>query len=570
MKVTGKRLYLYVLALLLLCSSAQAALEAQIDRHQVALGDTLRLVISATGNEDLGRIELSELEQDFSILQRSNNSSISIINGRRSQTRQLILDLSAKRVGTLQIPALSSGSARTNAISVEVSEPPELPGGDQAVVFEAEVDRESVYVQGQVLLTLRIQQLINLDSRSVTELKLDNAFVKELEQQSFQRNVNGRPWLVHEIRYAIFPEQSGTLEIPAQTFSAREALPQRSMFDRAQGRLVRRNSEALRIDVLPRPEDFPAQATWLPAKDLKIIERWSTPPEQLSVGESTTRSIQLVAEGLQGAQLPPILFPSTAGLKYYPDQPEIMESELSTGLVGQRQDSAALVPTAAGNYHIPEIRIPWWDTEAGILREAVLAGRDISVSAAEGLSESSADRPDSLPVADPTVAIKTVAGGSAPASNQLLFWQALAISSSIGWLATLLWLWRSSKAKRVSPAQSLTRSASPANESSSYKKVLAACAANQAEKTRQALLLWAQHLHPQGPAPASLEEFAAHCGDHDFSNEIDRLNRQLYASDSSQWQGQDLATCVTALRKKIRGKSAAPAEQLSLYPSSGA
>ena len=60
------------------------------------------------------------------------------------------------------------------------------------MLFSAELDRDSVYVQQQVLLTLRIQQAIALDDRSVTELKLDGAFVKPLGQNSFQRDDGSR------------------------------------------------------------------------------------------------------------------------------------------------------------------------------------------------------------------------------------------------------------------------------------------------------------------------------------------------------------------------------------------
>ena len=39
------------------------------------------------------------------------------------------------------------------------------------VLFEAEIDREQVYVQGQLLLTLRVQQAVNLDARSIAAIR---------------------------------------------------------------------------------------------------------------------------------------------------------------------------------------------------------------------------------------------------------------------------------------------------------------------------------------------------------------------------------------------------------------
>jgi len=566
MKAIGNTLLSVLLAALLLASPAQAALDAQLDRQQVALGDTLRLIISATGDEDLGRIDLTPLERDFEILQRSSNSNVSIINGQRSQTRQLILDLTAKREGTLQVPPLSSGGASTAVLTVSVSQPPELPDNGQAVVFEAEVDRDSVYVQGQILLTLRVQQAINLDARSVSELQLDNAFVKPLEQKSFQRTVNGKPWLVHEVRYAIFPEQSGTLEIPGQTFSARESQARRSLFDRNQGRAIRRNSDPVRIEVLPRPDQYPANATWLPARQLKIVEQWSTPPEQLQAGQSATRSIRLSAEGLQGAQLPPVLFPATPGLKYYPDQPEIVETEVSTGIVGQRTDSAALVPIGPGTYHIPEIRIPWWDTESGELREAVLPGRDITVTAAPGNTNAA---PAGSPAPGTAIRLDMSPTAQAADADELWLWRAVAGVAVIGWLATLLWLWRSQR--RTGAKTGAAEGPDATGEAAAYKQLQAACASNQAGRARAALLNWGQSLYPDEPGLA-LEHITARLGDAALADEVHSLNQHLYAGvespagDQGNWDGKALAANVKALRKTRLKRHSAAVDKLSLYP----
>ena len=202
---------------------AQAAVTASLDRDRVALGDTLRLTITATDGEDLDQLDLTPLSADFEILGRSSSSKTSYINGTFSSSKELLLDITPRREGMLAIPPLRSGRQVTQGLPVAVGPPPANSLTDQTLVFEAELDRTEVYVQGQVILTLRLQQAINLDDRNITELQLDNAFVQPLEQNSFQRTINGRPWLIHEVRYAIFPEQSGTLVIPAVVFDGRMA-----------------------------------------------------------------------------------------------------------------------------------------------------------------------------------------------------------------------------------------------------------------------------------------------------------------------------------------------------------
>ncbi|WP_052094422.1 BatD family protein, partial [Pseudohaliea rubra] len=366
-----------------------AALEATVDRYRVNLGDSLRLTLRSDGTVDPADADLAPLNRDFEILQRSSSSSTRIINGRSSREVALELEITPRREGTLSIPPLAAGGEQTAPLVIEVEPAPAAGNPDATVLFTAELDQDSGYVQQQLLLTLRIQQAIALDDRSVTELKLDGAFVKALGQNSFQRDDGQRRWLVHEIRYAIFPEQSGTLEIPAQTFTARVRQGSRSLFDLRSGPRLSRQSEPLTVTVRPRPDRFPGQS-WLPAAGLSLEESWSRPPDQLATGESVTRTVTLTGRGLQGAQLPPVTFPATRGLKYYPDQPQIEDAEGSGGVIGVRTDSAALVPVAPGRYEVPELRIPWWDTEADRLRWAVLPGREIRVTPAASAREPAA------------------------------------------------------------------------------------------------------------------------------------------------------------------------------------
>jgi hypothetical protein len=159
MKLTGKALCgLLLTALMFAASSAQAALTASVDRDRVSMGDTLRLTVTATANERVGNLDPRPLLNDFEILQRSTSSSTSIINGKKTSSVQVVLEITPRRTGTLRIPSLRAGGAETNYLIVSVSPAAGGLAADQTVSFEAELDQSSVYVQGQVLLTLRIMQ----------------------------------------------------------------------------------------------------------------------------------------------------------------------------------------------------------------------------------------------------------------------------------------------------------------------------------------------------------------------------------------------------------------------------
>jgi len=545
------------LCLALLSNSVTAKVTAGVDRDRVALGDVLTLSIASDADENINNIDLRPLLNDFDILKRSTTASTRVINGKTTRTREVKLDITPKRQGTLRVPPLRVDRAETNSLLIAVSAPAKAAPGNETVLFEAVVDRQEVYVQGQVILTLRIQQAVNLDSRSATELQLDDAFVKPLEQKSFQRTIKGQPWLVHEIRYAIFPEQSGSLEIPAQTFSARESQPRRSLFDLgSNGKQIRRTTKAIVLNVLPRPAAFTGD-NWLPARNLTLEEVWSTPPEQLAAGESATRTIVITGEGLQGAQLPPVLFPATQGLKYYPDQPVIEDVEVATGLSGTRSDSAALVPTRSGSWELPKLSIPWWDTQAKKMRFATLPARTINVTAT----------PDAIgfdsPISPPNLAAPVSATDNITIVRQdNTLWQVVAAVSVAGWLITLAYLLLS---RRTTKQNELEQPDDSVEEKLAYKKLIAACSTNGAAHVRPALVVWARAFL-NSHCSITLEEARRQFADEEFDQELYVLDTALYAGSNDSWTGQSLANVINRLRKRgVKHRNDAN-ETLKLYP----
>lgn len=588
MKPTGSVLTILVMLVLVLGTNVTlASVSASVDRNRMTLGDTVRLTINATDGEDITERELQPLQTDFDILQRATSSNTSIINGRVSHSRRVTIDLAPRREGNLKIPAMQFGQSKTPSLTVVVGPPSDTQTDGQSVVFEAEVDHEEVYVQGQVILTLRVQQAVTLAGRSISPLKLDDAFVKPLEQRSFQRVIGGRPWLVDELRYAIFPEQSGTLTIPAQIFSGRIERGRSSFFDiGGGGQLVRRSTQPITIDVLPKPAIYPKE-DWLPAQQLTLQETWSTPPEELRVGESSTRTIRIVGEGLQGAQLPPILFTKAEGLKYYPDQPTIAEQEIPGGLEGIREDSAAVVPTRAGSYVIPQIRIPWWDTTSEQLRYAELPERaltvqgavagavtDAATGAATAAPLGSSSDTGSAPAPALNAATDGAAGSvndftaatdvaaSAAAQREIRFWQILSAISALGWLLTFIYRRRN----RVPSPQSISEAAATVPEKKAFKQLLFACSEGNAASARAAVIAWSAAFTP-GVAAVSLDQVAQRWGDEELGQLLGKIDEALYRPGENAWNGEALAACLRRLRRMGAHHGGSSDEQpLQLYP----
>ena len=519
---------LTLLVIAMACSTAVAEIRSDVDRRTISMGESLRLTVTGDASERLDQLDLAALQFDWEILSTSSSTNTSFINGARSTTRTLTLDLLPVRDGILSIPSLSTGGNRTTPIAITVNPQVVSAGGDDSVRFDIDIDKRDVYIQEQLILTVTIEQAINLDGAEVTQLAIDGAIVEELTRRNFQRQINGRLWRVTQLRYAIYPQQRGMLEVPSLSLTAREVLPGRSLLGARLGKRFKLSKDAIQVNVKPVPENFPGDV-WLPAVSLELRQSWSKPPESMEVGDSTTRTLTLAAEGLLSSQLPSITSMSdhskSAGIRVYPDQESSDQIERTDGFLGQRTRSEALVASGGGSWTLPEVSVPWWNTETDTLQFATLPSTTISVG---------------TPVIETPGALDMTQVAAKPSSPP--YW--LTALAASGWLlATVLsWIvWRSRQRVNTEPSNP-----QPEDRLRPLLTALKASAAQRdAALTRDLLMRWATvHF---GETVRTFQQLRSLCSDA-LAQETYILERTLYASGDEQWTGAK--TFYSALRNE--------------------
>ena len=538
-------------AMMLWSNLSLAELSATADRRTIAMGETLRLTLLGDAGEQPAEIDLTPLNRDWEIMSRSSATNARFISGQNQVTRTLEMELAPLREGTLTIPSLTAGGRSTTPLAIRVNPEPVVAPGDELVLFDASVDERSVYVQSEVILTVTLQQAINLDGGEISNFDIPDAVVENLERRSFQRRVGNRTWLVTELRYAVYPQKSGALTVPAIGFTAREVQPGRSLLGARLGRRLRMASEPLEITVKSVPTSFPGEV-WLPAKALTLEENWSISPDSLNVGDSTTRTLTLTARGLQGSQLPPLSSVQGAinipEIRFYPDQESIDQSELADGLQGRRVQSEALVARSGGTWTLPEIRVPWWNIETDRLEFATLPARTVVVTAVQTTDQ----------ISEPAIA-----PSASPAGTTLPPW--LWAVSAAGWLVSLalgILLWLS---RRHTADQSPTPAGATAKSSSvrqALVEIRKAAAQQDSAILRRAILQWADLHHERGFS--SLEALAR--------VSTDLLATRLRAVDRSLYGDGELPAALDGLLDTLReepapGSRGTAENTLSLYPS---
>lgn len=517
-----------LLTLVLWASQALAAgLVASVDRSRINSGETVELTVESNDVTLFGKPDLAPLDPLFEVSGTRQINQLTTLGGDNHATTRWIITLLPKENGTVVIPPLQIGELKTQPITLQVVETTSQDTETQLapVFIETTLDQDSVYVQAQALLTVRVYHSVSLyDDSSLTPLQLADTRIEQLgESRTYEKVINGIRHGVIETRYAIYPQHSGTLTIPAQVFSATLVEPRPAQDNNPQGskpgKLIHVSSPELTLAVKAKPALYPADAPWLPARSLTLTESWNPEPDHVQVGDSLTRSLTLKAEGLAGAQLPPLALSDIPGLRRYPDQPVLSNQNNDRGLIGSREDREALVPNRVGALELPAVEVVWWNTHEDHLERTSLPARTLQVATNPSLI---VDTP-----ASPTVV-------TAPDNDSLWLWQ---LTSLILACTTLLgfglW-WRA----RWQPAvlRAAQTGPSPRTLLDDLKR---ASQANDPQATRQALDAWARQ------QPETLADMAARFVP--LSDALDGLNGALYSETGQYWQGEELWRAVKAI-----------------------
>lgn len=505
-----------------LAAQAEPTLQASVDRTRLEAGETLELTLESQDVTQFGKPDLRTLEPDFEVRGTRQLNSLHTLDGETRASTRWIITLLPRRSGSLRIPELQLGQSRSQAIELQVQQADsQRPDAASQVFVEATLDSSAVYVQAQAVLTLRIYHSVALyDDSNLSPLQLENAKVDPLgESRTYEKEINGVRHGVIETRYAIYPQQSGNLDVPPLRFTATAAgNGEQPAGTPRVGRQVQVSSLPLRLTVKPIPAGYPADRPWLPARSLTLEEHWNPDPnsQPTQIGDSLTRNISVRAEGLSSTQLPPLPATEAAGLRRYPDQPLLRNEIGERGMVANREEREALVPTHAGELALPALEVTWWNTREDHLEHSSLPARTLNVQD------------------NPALSADTPVGDSNMAPSLLWPWQlatlVLALTTLLGF--TLWWRARSQPAV-LRAAQT---GPSPRTLLDDLKR---ACQANDPQATRQALDAWARQ------QPETLAEMAARFVP--LSDALDGLNGALYSESGQYWHGDELWRAIGAI-----------------------
>ena len=556
----------------MVASDSYAALTAKVDRTVLDSNETLRAELRYDGQVFTGEPDFGPLIKDFEVLSNNRQQNYSNVNGKTESYTAWTLELRPKRAGILLIPSLTFKKEVSNAIELRVRAAPSNSSanpGTQPIYTETTVDANTPYVGQQIILTHRLYTSVQLRDFALSELAIDKAVLHRLGDTQYQKVINGRNYLVLEVKYAIFPQSEGPLIIPSLRFGAYE-VNNRSQFGvfNNRGNQIIRDTEPKSLEVAARPPQASIDG-WMPSTSVTMEQRWSGDIDSVTVGEPVTRTITIRAEGLSAAQITPLQEPQGNNYRGYPDQPQLDEIVTTNGLTATRIESLALVPNNSGEITLPAVELIWWDTNSNKRRVASLPSITLQVSPSEN-NDIAANNNNVMEGAND--AMTTLASDASKPKVSFMTNLSLALNALLMTLIVTLLIGRKRKALAARSQQAaLSSDSARLNLKQQLRAIESEAKDDNLMAMREAILRWGKTLFAENP-PSTLKSLGDLLGNPSISQLFAQLDEQLYQHNGVPATTLDVALLLASLKKESNfsresaSKSKSGKALQSLYP----
>ena len=590
MRIKSRLAFIFLCLGLTLLSTAQAQeVEISLDRNEIARGETVTLTIRIYDQRQGMQLDLTPLTSQFDVLGTRTSSQIRSVNGAVEAWTDYIVTLFPLEEGDLIIPELNiNGTATAPMVVTVTNEGPRSNQSNEELYLEIETNKESVYVQEQLLFTVRLYYTINgIRNPQFTELEMEDSVIQLIgSPNQYEKLIDGERYGVYEKRYVIFPQRSGPLEVPDILFRGEVTDGSSNfVFRNLNTRRVTAFIEGITIDVLERPSAVQSDDFWLPVSNLTLEESWSTDLNSLKVGDSLIRTVTMTADGLDGAVLPPFSPTEIEGLNLYPDPAEIERTFVEGAIVGTRIEVTSMVPVDSGNIVIPEISIPWWNIDTDQIEATVIPATSLVIATITGeipaeqtvaSTENLEELLSQLPVVDQEMI-------DAQAQAEFIEVEAAWLSYTIAaaFIIVMFSIYKlviADNKREISEylqrlkAQIAANYSPNNNERVAYKQLVRACSRNDLTAIRQTLITWCDH-HIDSRFVISMEDILQQNESPGLHEHARNIQTTLFQIDNGQASGstfnaKDLLQLISQLRKsKLRvQKKQQQEEQYSLPP----
>ncbi|MDY6863358.1 MAG: BatD family protein [Thermodesulfobacteriota bacterium] len=383
-----KYIILFVMCYLFLskgmADAGRISIKAHVDRSEINLSDNLNLKITVEGIRNSSRPSLPGIPF-FDLHYKGTSSQYKIINGNFSSEIIFNYVLIPKKTGEFYLPPAEieyHGTVyKSNSLRIKVLPSTGDVHADRDFFVTAKVNKSCPYKGEQIIYTFRFYRKRNL---SISGAQLENTDFNGFRAHSLGKGreyisrINGREFLVTEVKWALFPTESGEIEIPPAILSCQVIYRRRSQgffndpfFDDSFFGLNKTVNKTLRTDSI-KIQVKPLTYSSIPPDFSNLIGDFklksSIGKDEINFGDSTTLTLEITGRGNLKDLIEPD-FSSVQEIKVYSDKPEFIVKKDNEGIYGKVILKKAIVPLKQGNCKIPPIQFSYFDPAAGIFKK---------------------------------------------------------------------------------------------------------------------------------------------------------------------------------------------------------
>ncbi|WP_106744994.1 BatD family protein [Yoonia maritima] len=209
-------------------------------------------------------------------------------------------------------------------------------------------------------ITLESLEQPDFDGFNWMQLGQDHWFVSMLD---------GRPARNMRRRMAVFPDETGTLEIGPFKHHLTLLDENNKWFEHTI------TSEPVTIDVAPEPQN---DEWWFPVRGLRVSDDWSNAPDQLSEGEGVLRVIRISALGASPDMIPPMPELTSPSALIFAHPEKRLVDLTSRGPEAIAFWRWTVTPTNGHSAILEPIRFSYFDTVAREMREVSISPQRVA------------------------------------------------------------------------------------------------------------------------------------------------------------------------------------------------
>lgn len=409
----------------ILAGSVKLSVQPRRGKNSIEVGDMFYVTVEVTNLDatpDKPNIPGAKLAY---FDRTSTSSSFSSINGKTTQTYSAIWTATARaeKEGSYTLGPITVGGTRSNSVKYAIgapmpaqststpgapsqsasndddSKPKYIGKGDSNLFLRATVSSTNAYEQQALVYTVKMYSTYDaIKFIGATESPKFEGFViensKDVSSSLSLETYQGKTYATAIIaRYIIFPQMTGNLKVTGNTYTI--SVDRREYYhDSFFGNIsystplqlnVAPNDLVINVRELPSPK---------PADFSGAVGNFSLSSQLKSTSFKTNQAASIVytLEGtgnIKYAQLPDLSTLYPPELEIYTPTTKQAVSVGSTNVSGKVTFDYSFMPLEEGSFHIPEVKLVYFNPESGQYETSVAKGYDITVGKGTASKEDS-------------------------------------------------------------------------------------------------------------------------------------------------------------------------------------